>query len=72
MLTGIEIVLNITPTMWINYFSHVIVHPGHRVEFKEWTEKVSGFLKEGSNFKKLSSLPSPLEKYALLPKLWWR
>ena len=71
VLTGIKMVLKTTPSIWINSFKRVNLHPGYRVEFKEWTDKISGFLEAGSTLKNISSQPSPLEKYALLPKFWW-
>ncbi len=61
-------VLKTTTSIWINSFKCVSLHHVYRVEFKEWTEKISRFMEVGSTFKNMSSQPSPWGKYALLSK----
>ena len=57
--------------MWITSFKRVNLHPSFRLNFKEWTEKIAGFLEAGSIYKNFNPKPSALELFSLLPSFWW-
>ena len=57
--------------MWITSFKRVNLYSTFRMDFKEWTENISGFLDAGSIYKMSNSQALPFEKFSLLPSIWW-
>ena len=70
VLTGIRMVMETTPEIWISSFRKVNLDPLKRVPFNEWMKKIARFVTASVNFKDENVGPTSKEKFILLPSFW--
>ena len=56
------------PSLWVNSFIAVNLHPRHMLSFSDWCKKISPFMQSADSFELVTQ--NKVNEYKLLPAVW--